>query len=410
MKERRPDYWWCLGAACFLAYTACYGGRGILSAMIPQILEQTSFSKEAVGLWGSSFFFTYGIGQIVCGLMGDFIKAKYMVALGLFLAGLVVSIFPLFQSVLFLTVLWGLCGFCCSMLWGPLSKVIAENTTEQLGRIFMTLLTIASLLGTMATYLIAVIASQGKTWGLAFYLTGSFLVVSAVVWFFSLTFLENRGLVKYIQQEAGDGGNLFQIVKGHSFFFITMVSLINGVIRNAVVFWIPTYITEKLMVSTTVAASISSVLPIVNLLGTFVGLWLLKWLHDREEQVLVIFFSASTLMFLLMFLLDGRLFFVTIAALFLSSAAMIGASNMIFSVYCLRFADTGRVSAITGFMNFTGYAAAAFASPLFTKVVKSQGWNVTVLLWALLALVGWLFSYLAARDKTKVVTGFVGHG
>lgn len=395
-KNAEGRNYWLLGGVCFFAYTACYAGRGILSAMIPQILQQTSFTKDSLGLMGSAFFFSYGIGQLINGFMGDFVKAKYMVTLGLLLAGSIICAFPAFESRIGLTILWGLCGLCCSMLWGPLSKVIAENTTEKAGRVFMTLLTVASLLGTMATYLIAVIISSRNSWELAFYLTGVFLLLTAIFWYFFLGILEGRGSIKYIAQQAGEHTGISKVItKG--FLLMTMVSLLNGIIRNAVVFWIPTYITEQLQVSTTMAASISTALPVINLMGTFAGLWLLKKMNDNEKKVLVFLFGLASVMFTLMYLLDGSLFSLTLISLFLASAAMTGACNMIFSVYCLRFANTGRVSAITGFLNFTSYASASVASTMFTGIVQAKGWNTTVALWAAIAAVGVVFAYLATR-------------
>ena len=70
-----------LGAICFLSYNACYVGRSILSAIMPEMAQATNFSSSTLGLWGSMFFFTYGVGQIINGLMGDRIKAKWMVSL-----------------------------------------------------------------------------------------------------------------------------------------------------------------------------------------------------------------------------------------------------------------------------------------------------------------------------------------
>jgi sugar phosphate permease len=397
---------WLLGGICFLAYTACYAGRGILSAMIPQILEQTSFTKEALGLMGSAFFFSYGIGQLVNGFIGDFVGAKYMVALGLLFAGIVICGFPVSQSAMFLTVLWGACGLCCSMLWGPLSKVIAENTTEKMGRVLMTLLTVASLLGTMATYIMAAIASSGRSWGSAFQITGAFLILTATMWYLFLGMLEKRGSIRQIEHKRREETRVFTAARG--FIFMTIVSLLNGIIRNAVVFWIPTYITEKLNVSTTMAASISTLLPVVNLGGTFAALWLLGRMRDNEKNVLQVLFAISTVMFTLMYWLDGSLFFTTLAALFLASAAMTGACNMIFSVYCLRFASTGRVSAISGFMDFTGYASASIASSVFTSLVATKGWNTTVFSWAAISALGGVFSYLAARAESA--TGSIAVG
>jgi len=394
VSKRR--YYWYLGGACFMAYTACYAGRGILSAMLPQILQQTKFTKEGLGLVGSAFFFSYGFGQLVNGLLGDFISPKYMVATGLFLAGSLISLFPAVQTTALQAVLWGMCGLCCSMLWGPLSKLIAENTEEKVGRLLMTLLTVASLLGTMATFLLAAIISTGYNWSLAFHLTGAFLILTALGWYVFLAFLEERDLIKTEERKVNQAG-FFASSPG--FLLMTAVSLLNGVLRNAVVFWLPTYLVETFRISTTKAAAVSTVLPFVNLSGTFSALALLRKVGDKEERVLTVFFGAAACLFWLTFSLGGSYLLATLAAIFLASAAMTGACNMIFSVYCLRFASTGRVSAIAGFMDFTGYAAAAAANLFFTGLIASRGWNATVASWALLAAAGALAAFAAEKNR-----------
>ena len=73
-----------LGIGGFVAYTVCYAGRSILSAIMPEMLQSTSFTREDFGLMGSAFFISYGFGQIVNGLLGDRVRARYMVSAGLF--------------------------------------------------------------------------------------------------------------------------------------------------------------------------------------------------------------------------------------------------------------------------------------------------------------------------------------
>jgi sugar phosphate permease len=283
---------------------------------------------------------------------------------------------------------------------GPLSKVIAESTPEKMGRIFMTFLTVASLLGTATTYIIAAIVSPRGSWVMAFWVIGGFLIVTGILWYIFLSILEKSGLGSPNQVKHKEQGRTEAFTIDQGFIFMVIVSLLNGIIRNAVVFWIPTYITEKLKVSTTMAASISTALPFINLLGTFMAFWILAKMKDNEKSVLAVLFVVSTLFFTLMYLIDGSLFFITLASLFLASAAMTGACNMIFSVYCLRFTNTGRVSSITGFINFTGYVAASIASSVFTSLVAIAGWNVTVASWAMISAVGGLFSYFAAKTDS----------
>lgn len=62
-----------------------------------------------------------------------------------------------------------------------------------------------------------------------------------------------------------------------------LVSMVNGIIRNAVAFWIPTFLSERLGFSPALSASISGGLPLVNLAGTFLGLVILKKLRETSS-------------------------------------------------------------------------------------------------------------------------------
>lgn len=54
---------------CWLAYTAANVGRMNYSASLVAIIEKTGAAKNAAGLVASFFFFAYGIGQLVNGLL-----------------------------------------------------------------------------------------------------------------------------------------------------------------------------------------------------------------------------------------------------------------------------------------------------------------------------------------------------
>ena len=75
-----------IGLLCFFAYLAVYLARNILSAVTP-MMQAEGFAKDAIGLTSSVYFYTYAVGQLINGLIGDRIKAKYMLSFGLFFAG-----------------------------------------------------------------------------------------------------------------------------------------------------------------------------------------------------------------------------------------------------------------------------------------------------------------------------------
>ena len=82
-----------IGTLCSIAYFAVYIARNILSAVSPQMIE-SGFSEEYIGKISSVFFIAYAIGQLVNGAIGEKIKTRYMLSLGLILAGVCSIVVP----------------------------------------------------------------------------------------------------------------------------------------------------------------------------------------------------------------------------------------------------------------------------------------------------------------------------
>ena len=120
-----------IGGVCAVAYLAVYIARNILSTVSPQMIEGGFMTTESVGTLSSLFFISYAVGQLINGMIGDKIKAKYMISFGLIFAGITNLVFPYVTgSVMLTNVTYGLCGFFLSMIYGPMTKVVAENTKD----------------------------------------------------------------------------------------------------------------------------------------------------------------------------------------------------------------------------------------------------------------------------------------
>ena len=129
-KDKKVANAFYLGVLCSVAYLAVYFARNILSVVTPQMLEGGEYVEEYIGSLSSLFFGFYAVGQLINGLIGDRIKAKYMISFGLLFAGA--------SNILFLaiaengsfvaSVAYGMTGFFLSMIYAPMTKVVAENT------------------------------------------------------------------------------------------------------------------------------------------------------------------------------------------------------------------------------------------------------------------------------------------
>ena len=73
---------------CSLTYLAVYFVKNILSAVSPQMIELGIITQTDLGAFSSTYFICYAIGQLINGMIGDKIKARYMMCSGVILAGI----------------------------------------------------------------------------------------------------------------------------------------------------------------------------------------------------------------------------------------------------------------------------------------------------------------------------------
>lgn len=396
-----------IGSSCVLAYAACYLGRNILSSTLPLVMESGAFSRESLGRMGSVFFIAYGIGQLINGFAGNRIGAKYMVSVGLTVAGICCAVFPMISSEAASLVLWGACGFLSSMLWGPLTRTIGENTGKRIATILLTMLTTASIAGSAAAYLLASVSALRGDWHFAFIASGAVMAALGVLWYLASTLMLRAGMIKNtaVLAEAEEHSMVSGLLHGTAFVPMTIAAMLNGIIRNAVAFWIPTYIAERFAISPADASAVSSILPFVNLAGAFLSVPLVKRMHGDEKKGLVLFFSFSAMMFLAMCLPGGDAMFLRVGALFCASSAMTGACNLIFTHYVIRFSGTGKISGIAGFLDFSSYLSASAANSLFSALLPGMGWNFVVFIWAGVSLAGAAVSVYASKKIARVRRG-----
>jgi len=169
-----------LGTLCSIAYLAVYFARNVLSVVTPQMIEG-GYSESYIGRVSSVYFVFYAIGQLINGIIGDKIKARYMISFGLLLSAItnVVFAYISYSHPVVALIAYGLTGFFMAMIYGPMTKVVAENT-EQIYAVRCTLgFTFASFIGSPLAGIIA----SFVVWQSVFLLSSISLFVMAVMFF-----------------------------------------------------------------------------------------------------------------------------------------------------------------------------------------------------------------------------------
>ncbi len=372
-----------LGSLCSVAYFAVYIARNILSAVTPQMVAG-GFTEDYIGSVSSLYLLFYAIGQLINGAIGDKIKAKYMLSFGLLFAGVTNVLFSVIIDKPYgAMVIYGMTGFFLSMIYGPMTKVVSENTEPIYTTRCSLGYTFASLLGSPAAGLLAVFL----TWQSVFYVSSGVLALMAASVFAFFTLFERKGIVKYGQykpQEKG-AGNL-RVLFERQIVKFSLISILTGVVRTSVVFWLPTYFAQYLGFSSTDAASIFTGATLAISMTSFIAIFLYEKLgHNMDKTILIVFISSVIFFALTYFVKLPALNIVFIVIAIMSSNA---AATMLWSRYCPSLRDTGLVSSATGFLDFLSYTAAAIANKTFAGAIEAIGWRNLILVWFGLVAIG----------------------
>lgn len=367
-----------IGSMCSLSYLAVYVARNTLGAVSPQMIEGGVFTTGQIGTLSSLYFITYAIGQLVNGRIGDKITAKYMISVGLAAAGLCTLVIPLaVRSIYAVYIAYGASGFFLSMIYGPMTKVVAENNDPVYATRCTLGYTVASFLGSPAAGLMAVVL----TWQGVFALSSGFLLVMGLLCFIVFQIFERMKIVRYNQFRPPEekGGSIKILLKRGIVTFV-MISMITGIVRTSVVFWLPTYLSQQLGYSAEHAALLFTVATFLISASPFIAIFMYERVfRSNMGWTIVASFLFATLFFAAVYLVKNSAF--NTAMIVLAIIASNCAATMLYSRFCPSLRDTGMVSSATGFLDFASYVAAAVSSTLFAGTVSDIGWSGLILVW-----------------------------
>jgi sugar phosphate permease len=373
-----------IGSLCSVSYFAVYIARNILGAVTPFMTLEEGITEAYIGNISAMFLLFYACGQLINGFIGDRIKAKWMISLGLLGAGLVNAVFPFIaKQYTVAPIVYSMAGFFLSMIYGPMTKVVSENTEPIYATRCSLGYTFASFFGSPAAGLIAAFL----TWKIAFGVSSAVLfLMSAMVMVF-FTVFEKKGVVKYGQYKTKEKGiRNVKILFQHQIVKFSLVAILTGVVRTSVVFWLPTYISQHLDFPETTAVTIFSAATLAISFTTFIAIFVYERIGRDMDKTVLIMFASSVVFFALTYFVQAKL--PNIICIVLAIMSSNGAATMLWSRYCPSLRDTGMVSSATGFLDFLSYTAAAAANIIFPKAVDAIGWGNLILVWMGIVLVG----------------------
>lgn len=388
---------------CWAAYTSAYVARLNYNASMVEILAQLGTTKEAAGTVSSFFFFAYGAGQLVNGLLSKKYNTKISVTIALVASCVINFSMTYCQGIEMMKYLWLLNGAFQSILWSSLIKTLSDNLADnKLSKAVMVMsTTVAS--GTFAAYgLAALFSALNMKWTSIFYVSSAVVGIVAVIWFAGMSSIQKtkRETAEETKQERKKLSLTPVLVLSVVVILISAVT--NGFIKDGVTTWVPSILKEEFGVPSSLSIIVTLLLPVVSIFGAS----LVKILHKKQknENVLngIFYLGAVVLSGLIILTISLKSVPLTLALFGGIACLMAAVNNVITSVVPLYSRDKIDSGLSAGLLNTFCYVGSTLATSLLGKIADTKGWNdvfICILIFTIVAFVVCVISAFATRKK-----------
>lgn len=365
-----------------LIYMVSYLTRTNFGAIISEMERSTGFLKELLSLSLTGSFVTYGIGQVISGLAGDRINPKKLISLGLAVTAAMNLLLPFCQSPYAMLAVWCVNGFAQSFMWPPIVKMLTELLTEEEYKRGTVIVSWGCSAGTIAVYLISPLIISARGWKWVFVLSAACAVVTLILWQrFSYK------PQKKAQERAKEQGRLKTLFTPLMLGVMGAIVL-QGMLRDGVTTWMPSYISETYRLSTVSAILTGVILPIFSVMCYQIAAGLYRKQLTNPLLCAGMFFGIGALCAFLLYFATGEnaLFSVLFSALL--TGCMHGVNLMLISMIPPFFKRYGITGTASGVLNSCTYVGSAISTYGIAVLSQAAGWKNTVLIWLAIAVLG----------------------
>lgn len=395
---------------CVFAYTVSYVSRYSYNANIVAIREYYGADNASAGLAGTFYFFAYGAGQVVNGLLCRHYNKKYCITAALLISAAMNAI--LFFSPAFAAYkwLWLINGAALSVLWSSLVSVLAAHLSDgylKQGVLFMSM---SVAIGTCISYGTSALFIKIATFRAAFLFAAVLAGAFAACWFFVYDGLTKplqsarnaeraeetakTGQVGRIEADAGArrkarvrGGDLAAV-----FIVPGVLAAIVNLIKDGLNTWVPEILKTSFGYGNSLSLTLTLVLPLLGMGGSALALWLHKKIGNFLILCGVIYlaetFAVAGITAILRSGNTGAAAGGATVALFggisLFAHSVNGALTSVAPMLLREKYDSGKMA---GILNGSAYVGSTISAYGLGAIADKSGWNgVFLLLLALSAL------------------------
>ena len=361
---------------CALTYFVSYITRVDLAAVLVAVQENDFASQQQAVLALTLTALAYGAGQLVSGWLGDRFDPRRVVLSGLAMTGICNLTAGAFGGIS-LVPLWTFNGLAQAFMWPPIVRILAAELNREDYNRAVILVNFGGLFGTISVYLLSPLIIRHAGIRFVFWIFGCVALLASVFWIFVST-RPMPGL-KDVRPDAAvcdeiEGGKK---KKALLFALILLAILVQGVLRDGVTNWTPTFISDSFGLDSTLSVLSGALLPLCGAAAYLLTGVLHKKLIRNELLCAAALFGLGALAAVLLRFAGGNSVLLSAFCLAVVAGSMHGVNLILICVIPPYFAKKGKVALISGLMNafvYVGSASATWGIPLITGEFGKDGY------------------------------------
>ncbi len=408
-----------------ILYCFLYCARLNLGLSIGAMVEQTSWTEEDLGILSAIFFWTYGMGHLFNGRLGEIFGVNRFIVTGVFLSAAANVLISFQASLMVIAVLWGLNGYFQSMLWSPGMALLARwwpgssrGFATGIANAFSGFGQVAAWISVFAAFSVA----PGMGWRAAFVFPVIAMVVIVIFYKFIVKGRpteigipeyeefdpDRKALEEELKQACESKGKIYpyaHLFRQWRFDLWLIIIAGSSIARYGLLTWIPLYYVQVLNMSVKEGIVGTVLLP----LGMGVGTLIVPWATDkfcptnRLPAVIICSLIAGGTVFL--FPLTTSL--TGAAALLFIAGFFIYAINGVVWAYATDIGGRVFSGTAAGVLDCFAYLGASVQAIYFGSVLTNTGnWNLVFAVITVTCVVIAIAALIAGRGmklKSKAV-------
>ena len=393
---------------CWAVYVVAYLGRYSYNSNINLIMSDYSVDHAAAGLVTTFFFFGYGVGQFVNGMLCNRYNKHFLFPMVLLASGVINIAVYFHVPFAVIKFLWLINACLQSCLWPSIILLVSQYLDEKHMKGALVLLSTTAPTGTFIVYLLSTVFVRIGQFQLSFFFSALSMGAVAVLWLLLFPKIRTMPLqtvntgkrdVAYGAKGKSPAASIGLLVGT-----LCVFAVIHNLVKDGLQTWVPSILKETQGVEDSLAILLSLLLPLLGIFGAMLSLAVEKRVRNLIALCSAMFLVAVPLILLVTKVMATSTV-ITLLAFGILVLLMCAVNNAITGIAPLRLRTDFNSGRLAGILNACCYVGSTISSYLLGLIADKAGWNAVMYVFvgvALFALIVGTMVLLAQRRQNSL--------